>query len=81
MHEYCDSILYDWHNDTSYDLNCLTSWIEPCPQMVMAGNSISDTGFPVVWRVVKVGLACHSWYACMDEGCLINMLVTDNPMQ
>ena len=58
-----------------------TSEIDPCPQMVMAGNSISDTGLPVVWRVVTVGFACHSWYACMGEGCLINMLVAENPMQ
>ena len=38
----------------------LTSLMDPCPQIVMDGNATSDTGLPVVRRVVVVGSACQS---------------------
>ena len=38
----------------------LTSAIDPWPQIVMEGKSISDIGFAVVLREVKTGLSCHS---------------------
>ena len=39
----------------------LTSEIDPWLQIVMAGNSISEMGIPVVRTVVRTGLSCQAW--------------------
>ena len=38
-----------------------TSEIDPWLQIVMAGNSISEMGIPVVRTVVRTGLSCQAW--------------------
>ena len=37
-----------------------TSWMRPCPQMVMAGNGMSSMGKAVVDTEVMTGLSCQS---------------------
>ena len=41
----------------------LTSLIDPCPQMVIAGKAMLDMGLAVVLRVVIVGSSCQISYA------------------
>ena len=41
-------------------IKALTSRMDPWPHMVMAGKAISDMGFPIVFKFVTVGSACHS---------------------
>ena len=38
----------------------ITASINPCPQIVMAGKSISDMGKPVVFRWFSTGSCCQS---------------------
>ena len=43
-------------------INCfvaITSRMDPCEQIVIAGNAMSDMGLPVVLSVVIVGSACQ----------------------
>ena len=46
--------------DSKMCFSWLTSLIAPWLQIVMAGNSMSLIGFPVLETVVKTGFSCHS---------------------
>ena len=45
----------------------MTSFSDPCPQIVIAGKAISDIGNPVVFREFRVGFSTQSLYVCWDK--------------
>ena len=59
-------VLVEYSSQTSLFI-FLTSPMDPCPQMVIAGKAMSDMGLAVVLRVVIVGSACQTSYAWLTE--------------
>ena len=53
-------------SNVRYFLN-LTSEMDPCPHIVIAGNSISEMGNAVVLTEVRTWLSCQSFQAFFGE--------------